>query len=289
VNTQVCQIITERILLLLQNGVCPWRRPWSQLSAGPRNFASGRGYHGINFMLLSALGFESPFFLTFRQVAERRGQVRKGSKGFPVVYWSRPKARADEEENPRRKVPFLRFYTVFHASQIDGIAFPAPAARSEFNPIARAEAVVAGWRDGPRIVTGHIGACYRIGADLVEMPSPERFDRPAEYYSTLFHELAHATGADHRLNRNLSRWQETEFYSREELVAEMASAFLCAHCGLDNEVIPNQAAYLANWIKILKGDPRLVIVTAGQAQKAANLILGIAPDKTEADAVGSAA
>jgi antirestriction protein ArdC len=287
VNTKAYAVITERILLLLNQGVCPWRRPWSQLSLSPQNLASRRGYSGVNFLLLSALGFESPWFLTFRQVAERGGLVKKGSRGFPVVYWSLRKVADDGEEEPR-KVPLLRLYTVFHASQIEGVALPALPGRTEFNPVARAEAVIAGWRDGPRIVTGRTRASYRISADVIEMPDPTSFEPPAEYYSTLFHEMAHATGAAHRLNRTLSP-HEREPYSREELVAEMTAAFLCAHCGLDHEVIHNQAAYLANWIRALEGEPRLVITAAGQAQKAANLILGITPDKAEAEPVGAPA
>ena len=279
-NANSYAIVTERIISLLNQGVCPWRRPWSQLNISPHYFASGRGYQGINFLLLSALGFEVPVFMTYKQVEERKGRIRTGSKGFPVVYWSMYATGETDAEGKAKKVPMLRFYTVFNASQIEGIQFPEVPKRSgaEFMPSEAAESVVALWPDGPRILHGMARASYAVKEDEIQMPSRDSFDTPAEYYGTLFHEMAHATGAPKRLNRAFGKRYGDDLYSREELVAEMTSAFLCAHCGLDNDVIQNQAAYVANWIKALKADPKLVIVAASQAQKAANLILGIVPE-----------
>lgn len=290
-NTKVYEIITERIIGLLKEGVCPWRRPWNLMPIAPQNFASGRRYNGINLFLLSVIGFEVPYFLTFKQVTERGGNVKKGSKGLPVIYWSTLDSEQTDEEGKPKKIPFLRYYVVFNAGQIEGVPFPKVESRTgeAFKPLETAEAVVAGWGDGPKIVHGFRQACYIPSADVIQMPSPGSFDSPAHYYATLFHELGHATGAEKRLDRNMTGSFRRADYSREELVAEMTSAFLCAHCGIDNSTINQQAAYLAGWLKALENDPKMVITAAAQAQKAANLILGLKPEPAEAKAEAIAA
>lgn len=275
-NTTPYEVITERIVSLLHAGVCPWRRPWNKVPIAPQNYATGHRYSGINLFLLLAIGYELPLFLTFKQAAEHGGSVRKGSKGIPVVFWSTFETEETDAEGKPKKVPFLRYYTVFNAAQIEGVSFPTIPSRTgeSFRPIEKAERIVSGWADGPRIVHGFHRAEYLPQLDRIHMPSPASFDAPADYYATLFHEMGHATGAKHRLDRKLSATND-DAYSREELVAEMTAAFLCARCGIDNSTIENHAAYLAGWLKALKADPKLVVIAAGQAQKAANLVLGI--------------
>ncbi len=275
-KTDIYQIVTDRIVSALEKGVCPWRRPWSTLAISPFNYDSQTRYKGVNWFLLTVLGYELPYFLTYKQVTDLNGTVKKGSKGIPVVFWKMMEKQPTKEGEKVKKVPLLRYYTVFNASQIEGIEFPAVNNRTgtEFNPVAIAEAVVAGWTGKPVIEHGYRQACYIPAQDVVRMPSPGSFDSPSAYYSTLFHELGHATGATNRLDRDMSGNFGSESYSREELVAEMTSAFLCAHCGIDNAVIEQQAAYLDNWLKALKADPKLVVTAATQAQRAATLILG---------------
>jgi antirestriction protein ArdC len=275
-KTDIYQIVTDRIIAALEKGVCPWRRPWSTLSISPRNYHSQTPYKGINWFLLTVLGYELPYFLTYKQVTDLKGTVKSGSKGVPVVFWKVMEKQPTKEGEKVKKVPLLRYYTVFNASQIEGITFPEVGNRTgtEFNPVAIAEGLVAGWTGKPKIEHGYRQACYVPSQDVVRMPSPGSFDNPAAYYSTLFHELGHATGAKHRLDRDMSGKFGSDSYSREELVAEMTSAFLCAHCGIDNAVIEQQAAYLENWLNALKADPKLVVTAANQAQRAAALILG---------------
>lgn len=282
-NSKVYEMITERIVSLLKEGVCPWRKPWNVMTALPQNFASGRAYSGINLFILSMTGFETPYFLTFRQVSERGGTVKKGSKGLPVIYWSTFETDETGEDGSAKKKAFLRYYTVFNATQIEGVDFPTPGNRTgeTILPQEKAESIVSGWLDRPRIETGYAQAAYLPLLDIVQMPSAGSFDTAAGYYSTLFHELGHATGAEHRLARKLVTAKGLEDYSREELIAEMTSAFLCAHCGIDNSTIGQQAAYLAGWLKALQDDPKMVIHAAAQAQKAANLILGVTPTRIE--------
>jgi len=282
-NTAVYSVITERIVSMLEQGTCPWRRPWNRMNAFPANFTTRKTYNGFNFFLLCTIGHEVPFYLTYRQATELGGNVRKGEQGLPITYWKLLKSEELDSRGEPKKIPLLRYYTVFNASQVEGIEFPKVESRTgtSFNPIEQAEAVVSNWRQAPAITHGYTRACYQPSADTLQMPSPSSFDSPEAYYSTLFHEFGHATGHESRLARNLSGSFASEDYSKEELVAEMTSAFLCAHCGIDNSTMPQQAAYLAGWLKALKADPKLVVCAAAQAQKAANLILGIQPTNTE--------
>jgi antirestriction protein ArdC len=284
-NSAVYDIITERIVSMLNEGVCPWRRPWNKLNAYPQNYVSGRTYHGFNFLILALIGYEIPYFLTYKQATEKGGAVKKGEKGMPIIYWQllKSKTKTDTKGEPK-KIPLIRYYTVFNAAQIEGIEFPTVTSRTgfEFNPIAQAEKVVAGF-SGPKIEHGFNSARYYPATDTLQMPSPGSFDTPADYYATLFHELGHATGHASRLSRRIDNSFGTPDYSREELIAEMTSAFLCAHCGIDNSTTERTTAYLASWIKALKGDSRLVVTAASAAQRAANLILGLTPTEMEAD------
>lgn len=282
-NNAVYSVITERIVSMLKQGTCPWRRPWNRVNAFPANFTTRKTYHGFNFFLLSTIGHEVPFYLTYRQATELGGNIRKGEKGLPIVYWKLLKSEELDENGEAKKIPLLRYYTVFNASQIDGITFPTVESRTgtSFNPITQAEQIITSWKDGPTIVHGYAQASFCPSTDTIQMPSPSSFDTSQAYYATLFHELGHSTGHSSRLSRKLSGSFASEDYSKEELVAEMTSAFLCAHTGIDNSTIPQQASYLAGWLKALKADPKLVICAAAQAQKAANLILCIGEMDTD--------
>jgi len=279
----VYDVITTRIVELLQQGTIPWRKPWSTGAGEPRNLVSGKGYRGVNVFLLSAMPFASPYWLTYRQATERGGSVRKGSKGCPVVFWRW--SNGDEElaengqggEPAKRRAPLLRYYTVFNTEQCDGIVTPATVART-FEPIPECERIVRSMPNAPRIEHGGSQAFYRPSSDTVTTPSAQLFDSPALYYSTLFHELTHSTGHESRLARkgitDSSMFGSHE-YSREELIAEMGAAFLCGIAGIEGATLQDSTAYLANWIKVLKGDSRLAITAAAQAQKAADYVLGL--------------
>jgi antirestriction protein ArdC len=288
-NNEVYTIITDRIVSMLNEGVCPWRRPWNRMNAFPSNFTTRKTYNGFNFFLLCTIGHEVPFYLTYRQASELGGNVRKGEQGLPITYWKLLKSEELNSKGEPKTVPLLRYYTVFNASQIDGITFPKVESRtgSTFEPLTEADAIVSNWRQGPKIEHGYNRACYCPTTDTLQMPSQTSFDSPEAYYSTLFHELGHSTGHESRLARKLSGSFASESYSKEELVAEMTSAFLCARCGIDNSTLGQQAAYLAGWLKALKADPKLVICAAAQAQKAANLILCINNADTTEEAPSS--
>ena len=295
-------IITARITDQLATGTVPWHRPWKSggPAGAPRNLSSGKPYRGVNVFLLSSLGYSSPYFLTYRQAVERGGHVKKGEHGAPVVFWKWLDPRHDghdgDEATTAARHAMLRYYTVFHVSQCEGIEAPAvPTMAADVAPIESADRIVTGMVDAPSIRHGGDRACYSPALDYVAMPARTAFDGPEAYYSTLLHELTHSTGHASRLNRptlvDMCPFGSTN-YSKEELVAEMGAAYLCAFSGIENRTIDNSAAYIASWLRRLKDDTRLVVHAAAQAQRAVDFIMGVsAPPTTpaETDAVPVAA
>ena len=278
----VYQIITDQILEHLEKGNIPWKKPWTGSNGSlPRSLESGKVYRGINLFLLSCSDFESPYWLTFNQTKKKGGQVRKGEKGTPIVFfqWKEYKDKDDNGETVKKKRPILRFYVVFNIAQIDGIEAPKDEEAKDFgfNPIEEAEKVVHNMPNRPQITHNEQRAYYRPSIDFVNMPKATSFAQNEEYYSTLFHELTHSTGHESRLNRSgitelVAFGDET--YSREELVAEFGATFLCGHAGIGPTTVENSAAYIQGWSKKIKSDPRLIVTAAAQGQKAADFILG---------------
>ncbi len=278
-SQKVYEMVTDRIVALLEQGTIPWNRPWSGGASfeRPMNLESQREYRGVNVFLLSAMGFSSRYWLSFKQAKERGGHVRKGERSTPVIFWKRLEV-ADKETGEPKEIPMIRYYRVFNLDQIKGVTAPdAPEpVVNEFNPIERAEAIIAGMPCPPVIIHSEPRAYYRPSADTVNLPRPELFAKPEHYYSLAYHELTHSTGHETRLKRRpstvLRHFGDRE-YSHEELVAEMGAAFLSSEAGIEQAVIENQAAYLQSWISVLKGSPKLVVQAASAAQAAADFIL----------------
>ena len=286
---QVYQIVTDRVVALLERGVVPWRRPWVGADVHPQNLVSRRPYRGINPFLLGCTGFASPFWLTFRQGKALGGSVRKGEKATPVIFWKRWRTeRTDSETGDREavEIPILRYFNVFNVEQCDGIDAPPLPKAHDFQPIKRCESVAEGMPNRPSIEHREARASYKPSTDTVNMPRPSMFIGPEPYYATLYHELTHSTGHSSRLNRP-GATEAVSFgsadYSREELIAEMGAAFICGHCGIESATIENSASYIAGWLRRLRGDHRLVVTAAAQAQKAADYILGTTFDTGETD------
>lgn len=287
-SAKVYQLVTDQIISQLEKGVVPWRKSWTGAGLGQcKNLISQKPYTGANAFITALADRSSPFFLTYNQANEIGAQVRKGEKSIPIVFWSKfeSKEKTDKNGDPE-KIGFLKVFHVFSVEQVDGLSdklkklcFPE-LKQSEFTPIEACEKVVALMPQPPKIQHAEQRAYYSQHLDYVNMPVPESFTGPEEYYSTLFHELGHSTGHETRLNRKTltaiaSFGSHT--YSKEELVAEMTAAFLCAKTGISGAVIANQAAYLQGWLKVLKGDPKLVISAASQAQHAADFVLAVKP------------
>lgn len=276
------QVITDRIIAKLEQGNIPWHKPWSGgIEAMPKNLVSGKNYQGINTILLGLNEFDSPYWLTFRQAQERGGHVRKGEKGSPCIFW---KTYEMESENPEGEIEIdkrwvLRYYTVFNANQCDGIDAPKVEFPTypENERIDKAEKIQLEMPNRPTVLYQGNAAFYSLSEDKVVVPELFRFEKNQEYYSTLFHELAHSTRHAKRLNRDaVPHTFGSKEYAKEELVAEMTAAFLCGHCGIENHTLDNSAAYIQGWIKSLRNDKKMVILAAAKAQKAANYILNIA-------------
>lgn len=296
-KTDPYQLITDRIISLLEQGVAPWHKTWvaSGGENAPKNLISKKEYNGINYFILSAQGYESPYWLTFNQAKDKGGHIRKGEKGTPVVFWKitekeNMKGEIDPKTGKVKKEKFflLRYYTVFNVEQTEGINYPKPekVEVSEKERIEKAEAIINNMPNAPKISFGGNQAFYQPSTDRVQVPAIEAYEHTEHYYGTIFHELSHSTGHKSRLDRKgiseTHHFGDKE-YSKEELIAEMASAFLCGRCGIEEVTLNDSASYLQNWINVLKGDKRLVILAASAAQKAANYILGKQDDKEEAE------
>jgi antirestriction protein ArdC len=274
-SEKVYQLITDRIIKTLEAGTIPWRKPWSG-SSGSMNLISKKEYRGVNRFLTDCAPFSSKYWLTFKQAKQLGGQVKKGSKSTPVIYWNMIK-KQDSKTGKEKTIPFLRYYNVFNVEQTTVEAPEESGPTIDFQPIEKAESIVQGYKDSPEIEFKEQAAFYRPANDSINMPKPETFTSPEEYYSTLFHEMTHSTGHESRLKRegitNLNFFG-SHSYSKEELVAEMGAAFLCSECKIEQKILDNSAAYIQSWLRKLRNDNKLLISASGQAEKAAKHILG---------------
>ena len=281
---RVEEIITDRIVKLLEAGTPPWHRPWTVRGQAPANAISKQEYHGINVVMLACTPYQTPYWLTFKQAKEAKGTVKKGEHGSMVVFAKRntKEVETDSGEMEERSYTVLRYYTVFNVEQTEGCELDLPEAPklAEHQKIERCEQVYANMPNRPELHHNSPGrqfqAFYSKSSDYINVPALGAYEKPEEYYSTLFHELTHSTGHVSRLDRETLKdalhFGDTN-YSKEELCAEMGAAFLAGLTGIDLVTIPNSAAYLNSWIKRLKGEPKLVISAAAQAQKAVDYIL----------------
>lgn len=284
----VYQIVTDKIIGLLEQGTVPWRKTWNAGNNMPKNMVSKKEYRGVNVFMLACMPYSSPYWMTFKQVQDKRGHVIKGSKSTPVIFWKwldRKNADVTDTESVYGKIPMLRFYNVFNLEQTEGIeAPPTTEIANTFTSIERAEQIIAGMPLRPEIKYGGNRASYSPMLDYVQISAPTAFETPEYYYDTLFHELSHSTGHESRVGRK--GVTETSYfgsheYSKEELVAEMSACFLCGHAGIENTTVENSAAYIQGWLRSLKNDRTLLIHAAAQAQKASDFILNIKQELTE--------
>lgn len=292
----VYQLVTDRIIEALESGVVPWHKPWRSFAGNaPRSMSTGKAYSGVNVWTLGATammrGYSSPYWITFKQAKERGGSVRKGEKGSPVVFWKFIEKTDPASGDVTDRIPLLRYFTVFNVEQCDGIEAPVIEGLPDRDPIEACEAIAHGYVDSPTVNHGGDRAYYSPALDMIGMPRMGQFDTSEHYYGTLFHELAHSTGHADRLGRKSLIHPApfgSEDYSREELIAEMAAAFLCGTAGIDVNVT-HHASYIGSWLKNLQNDPRLVVQAGAAAQKAAALILGdtFATREEDADTASS--
>lgn len=273
------QTVTDKIVEQLEAGVTPWVKPWTNSGFGglPYNASTGKAYRGINVMMLYAPGGSTgDGWMTYQQAKEVGAQVRKGERGSMVVFFKPLKIEdrnaAPEAADKSKTIPMLKYYTVFHTSQIDGLAakyLPKETAKpTEKQRIEAAEQYLA----QAHIIHGGDRAFYRIDTDSITLPQQAQFKSVDDYYATALHELTHWSGHSTRCAREYGRRFGDTAYAREELVAEMGAAFLCAKTGITAQL--QHASYIGSWLKVLKADKRAVLVAAGAAQRAADYITG---------------
>ena len=278
VRADVYSRITEEIIAGIEHGPGDWRAPWHHNGtsiARPSNLGSGKRYRGINTVALwvAAMnrGYADGLWGTYRQWAAAGAQVRKGERATTVVFWKQIESGggdALEDDDGGRKKMFARAFSVFNVSQVDGFTPPPAVLLPEADRLADAEAFINNL--GIQTVFGGSEAFYRPSTDTVQMPTFERFSDPASFYGVWLHETGHASGAKHRLDRDLSGRFGTASYAAEECCVEILSGLILADLGIAHHPRPDHAAYIASWLKVLKDDPRAIFTAASKAQQAAD-------------------
>lgn len=277
----IYKIVTDKIIESLEHNEIPWKQQWNLSS-----FKNIRGtdYRGINILLLAISShkhnFHSPYFLTFNQIRNLKGKIKKGSKATKVIFWKfieKKVINKDTDEVEIEKMPYLRYYNVFNIDQTIDIPedkLPKPT-NGNAKPIEKCEKVIRDYKDSPVIIKGQ--PAYSPLTDTITIPDIKDFVKEESYYSCLFHEAIHSTGSEKRLNRDgIVRHDNfgSELYSKEELIGALGSSFLCNLAGIENETIENNEAYIKGWLLVLKSDRKMIVSAAGKAQKATDYILG---------------
>lgn len=275
----VYEMVTERILNQLKEGTIPWQKPWTGSQDGAYNYVSGKAYSVLNQMILK----HEDAYLTFKQIQELGGKLKKGSKSEIVTFWKMlPIEEVNKDgEKVKKVIPFLRYYNVFWIGDTEGIE-RKDIQRIEHNPEEEAENIINLYMNSdnhPTLQRDKTSnrAYYSPLQDKVVVPEIGQYEHVEEYYSTLFHELTHSTGAKSRLNRikiGIAHFGNEE-YSKEELVAEIGAATLVNMAGLETEKsFNNSAAYIEGWSKALKDNVKMIVEASSKAAKAVNYILG---------------
>jgi antirestriction protein ArdC len=270
----IYEMVTNKIIEKLEAGTVPWRKPWNGSKGPAVNWKTQKAYRGINVMLL-----EPGEYLTFKQATEAGGKVKKGAKSEIVVFWKWYE-KEDKTTGDVEQIPTLKYYRVFNINQCEGIKSKRDEKIPTFehDPIEEAENIIKGFMNKPSLSWEQTGAWYKPGLDHVNVPPMKDFPKIEEYYNTFFHELCHSTGHRSRLNRDGITGTHkfgSQDYSKEELVAEIGASMLTGFAGFSDVTFENTAAYIQNWLEVLKNDTKLVVRAGSAAQKAVDYILGV--------------
>ena len=292
-NAQICEMIANQILESLENGVVPWAKPWI-IQGGAKSHVTGKPYSILNQMTLTRFmkktddngerSAASGEFVTFKQAQKEGGHVKKGAKSCPIVFWKvfAEGIKGDDGTiiETGKFIPYLQYYRVFHLSDVEGLTekYPDPPLPDKARAIENAEAIWRGYCERENLEIKHESpnhAYYSVNGDYINIPDIKQFESTEGYYNTVFHELTHSTGAAKRLNRNMQGGKRSQAYSAEELVAEIGACSILSYLGILNEdQLAQNASYIDGWKSFIKEDKKAVILAAGRAQKAINMILG---------------
>lgn len=281
-SKSVYEMVTDRIIEQLEKGVIPWQKPWTGVKSGAFNRISKKPYSLLNQMLLKFDGE----YATFKQWQDLGGHVRKGEKSEIVCFWKIQPIEEEQEDDTKvvKQIPLLRYYNVFHISQVDGVEpLPQEAIDNNIEPIEKAENILHDYWTRENIKVEHKAgnrAYYSPTLDMICLPLFEQFVDSSEYYSTAFHESVHSTMKENRCNRDEDRKGKnvafgSEDYSKEELVAEIGSATILNIIGVETkDSFTNSAAYIQNWLSVLRNDVKFIVSASSKAEKAVKYILG---------------
>lgn len=278
-NKQIYEKVNKKIMDLISKGTMPWEMTWEG-STLPINLSSNTQYRGINVWMLSATamvnGYSHNQWLTFNQTRRLGGAVKRNEKASFVIFAKKieKKGQDDVTEDERYSFFLYQYYNVFNIAQCDGIT-PIEKKVRENTPLEEAEKIIAGYKNKPEIIRGQYSPSYSPLNDKVFMPTIDAFTSSEEYYGALFHELAHSTGHESRMNRDLSGKMDKTSYSKEELIAEFTASYLRAMTGIATPVADaNSASYIDGWSEIIKKDSRIIMTSASKAMRVADYILG---------------
>lgn len=283
----VYQIITDKFVNALEKGEVVWQKPWGNTSVPFISYTTGKPYSFLNTMLLMMQGGTDGEYLTFKQIKEKGGKVKKGAKQKMVVFscrdtYTKTEENENGEEVEKECVRFiLRYYNVFHISETEGIEAKHPVTEAKHinQPLEEAENVIREYIKAEGIIyddSESDNAFFSPSMDMVRVPNINQYEIVEEFYSTTFHELVHSTGVEKRCNRGLEKQVAfgSEKYSKEELIAEIGSAMLVNILGVDCEkAFNNSVAYVQSWLKKLKNDPKLIVIASAKAEQAVKYIL----------------
>lgn len=273
----VYEMVTERIIEQLESGIIPWQKSWTGSKNGAYNRVSMKPYSILNQMILQHSGE----YATFKQWTETGGHIRKGARSEIVTFWKMQLVEEEEEDGTKvkKQIPLLRYYNVFHISQVDGVEPKEKIELQEHEPIEEAERVKLEYMEREHLqiyekITDK--AFYTPTSDYIEVPCKEQYEHIEEFYSTLFHEMVHSTGHFKRLNR-LESGASARFgsatYSKEELTAEIGSAMILNRLGIETEkTFKNSTAYVQNWLQVLRNDNKFIISASSKSEKAVKYI-----------------
>lgn len=275
----VYELVTNKIIEELEKGQIPWLKPWTGSNKRAFNRITKKPYSLINQMLLKHDGE----YATFQQWHTLGGRIKKGAKSEYVVFWKMLEIEEENEdgEKVKRTIPMLKYYNVFHISCVDGVEPLQTEELHDIDSIEEAEKLATNYfnRENIKFIQELSNeAYYSPTLDLIHLPLKEQFTDSAEYYSTLFHEITHSTGAKNRLDRldSTASYGKNENYSKEELVAELGSAFILNILGIETpKTFKNSSAYIQSWLKVLRNDNRFIISASTKAQKAVDFIMGL--------------
>jgi antirestriction protein ArdC len=281
-SSDVYSLVNDRILAALEDGLVPWRRPWT--GRLPTNYDSGKEYRGINVLTLGVAemmqGYSSPYWLTFRQAQKHGGYIKKGEKATYIVFSERKVKEIQKEDGTKEQKVYhlVRSFPVFNWEQTTSV--PKKEVAPDLDPdrdlIEVFSAILSQMPKPPQYRESRSAAYYMPREDLVNLPPIETFKTTEGYVATKFHEYAHSTGHESRLSRPGIMAVAAfggEDYSFEELVAELTSAYLCARTGIDN-TLENSSAYMQHWLQVLRDDKTMLMKASGKAMAAVEYILG---------------